>query len=254
MGATYETSRRVGAILAEAEDKAAAFLGCEPTEVIFGANMTSLDFTLSRTAGRDFKAGDEILVSSLDHDGGVAPWLELAQDRDLRVQHIELRDDTTLDYDDLASKLTERTRVVAFAWASNAIGTIIDAAARLRARAQRRRARLDRRRPLRGTRADRRRRDRRRRADLLALQVLRAAPGHRLRPHRAARDLAPLQGAPGADDAARAAASRPARSPTSCSPASTRRSTTSTRSAASTRSSPTSVASASASSTRSPTA
>jgi cysteine desulfurase family protein (TIGR01976 family) len=128
MGASYETSRRVGAIVAEAESKAAAFLGCEPSEIIFGPNMTSLDFTLSRTAGRGFEAGDEILVSSLDHDGGVAPWLELAHDKGLRVQHIELRDDTTLDFDDLAAKLSERTRVVAFAWASNAIGTITDAA------------------------------------------------------------------------------------------------------------------------------
>ena len=128
MGASYETSRRVAVIVSEAESKAAAFLGCESSEVIFGANMTSLNFTLSRTAGREFVAGDEILVSSLDHDGGVAPWLELAHDKDLRVQHIELRPDTTLDYDDLAAKLTERTRVVAFAWASNAIGTIVDAA------------------------------------------------------------------------------------------------------------------------------
>ena len=69
--------------------------------MIFGPNMTSLNFTLSRTAGREFAAGDEILVSSLDHDGGVAPWLELAHDRDLVVRHIELLDDTTLDYDDL---------------------------------------------------------------------------------------------------------------------------------------------------------
>jgi cysteine desulfurase family protein (TIGR01976 family) len=128
MGATYETSRRVGAIVAEAESKAAAMLGCEPAEIIFGPNMTSLDFMLSRTAGREFQPGDEILVSSLDHDGGVAPWLELAHDRNLRVSHIELRDDTTLDYEDLAAKLSERTRVVAFAWASNAIGTVVDAA------------------------------------------------------------------------------------------------------------------------------
>jgi cysteine desulfurase family protein (TIGR01976 family) len=128
MGATYETSKRVAAVVSEAESKAAAFLGCEPTEVIFGPNMTSLNFTLSRTAGRDFQAGDEILVSSLDHDGGVAPWLALAEDKDLKVQHIELLDDSTLDYDDLASKLTERTRIVAFAWASNAIGTVTDAA------------------------------------------------------------------------------------------------------------------------------
>ena len=89
--------------------------------------MTSLNFTLSRTAGREFAAGDEVLVSSLDHDGGVAPWLELARDRDLVVRHIELNDDTTLDLGDLERKLSSRTRVVAFAWASNAIGTLVDA-------------------------------------------------------------------------------------------------------------------------------
>jgi cysteine desulfurase family protein (TIGR01976 family) len=127
LGAPYATSKRVQAILEQAEANAARFLGCEPQEVIFGANMTSLDFTLSRTAGRDFEAGDEILVSSLDHDGGVSPWLELAHDKDLVVKHIELRDDTTLDLDDLQSKLSDRTRVVAFAWASNAIGTMVDA-------------------------------------------------------------------------------------------------------------------------------
>jgi selenocysteine lyase/cysteine desulfurase len=96
--------------------------------VIFGPNMTSLNFMLSRTVGRGFAPGDEILVSSLDHDGGVAPWIELAHDLDLRVQHVELAPDSTLDYDDLRSTLTERTRVVALAWASNAIGTIVDAA------------------------------------------------------------------------------------------------------------------------------
>jgi cysteine desulfurase family protein (TIGR01976 family) len=128
LGAGYETSRRVGRILEQAEAGAARFLGCEPHEVIFGSNMTSLDFTLSRTAGREFAAGDEILVSSLDHDGGVAPWLELAYDRDLTVRRVELLDDTTLDYEDLERKLGPRTRVVAFAWASNAIGTVVDAA------------------------------------------------------------------------------------------------------------------------------
>jgi cysteine desulfurase family protein (TIGR01976 family) len=127
MGALYQTSQRVGEIVLAAEARAARFLGCQPHEVIFGPNMTSLDFMLSRTAGRELAAGDEILVSSLDHDGGVAPWLELAHDRDLVVRHIELGDDTTLDYDDLAGKLSERTRVVAFAWASNAVGTIVDA-------------------------------------------------------------------------------------------------------------------------------
>jgi cysteine desulfurase family protein (TIGR01976 family) len=127
LGAGYATSHRVKAILEEAEAKAARFLGCEPNEIVFGPNMSSLNFTLSRTAGREFRAGDEILVSSLDHDGGVAPWLELAHDRELVVKSIELRDDTTFDYDDLASKLGPRTRVVAFAWASNAVGTIVDA-------------------------------------------------------------------------------------------------------------------------------
>jgi cysteine desulfurase family protein (TIGR01976 family) len=127
LGAVYETSLRVKAILEQAEANAASFLGCEPHEVIFGPNMTSLNFTLSRTAGRAFKAGDEILVSSLDHDGGVAPWLELAYDKDLVVRHIDLNPDSTLDLDDLECKLSERTRVVAFAWASNAVGTITDA-------------------------------------------------------------------------------------------------------------------------------
>lgn len=127
LGAGYATSARVAAILAEAEGKAARFLNCEPHEVIFGANMTSLDFTLSRTAGREFRPCDEILVSCLDHDGGVAPWLELARDRDLVVQHVALREDTTLDFADLERKLGPRTKVLAFAWASNAVGTVTDA-------------------------------------------------------------------------------------------------------------------------------
>jgi cysteine desulfurase family protein (TIGR01976 family) len=127
LGAGYATSQRVGAIFEEAEHNAAAFLGCEPDEVIFGPNMTTLNFTLTRTAGRAFQPGDEILVSSLDHDGGVAPWLELAHDKDLIVRHVGLTADTTLDYADLERKLGPRTKVVAFAWASNAVGTITDA-------------------------------------------------------------------------------------------------------------------------------
>ncbi len=127
LGAVYETSLRAKAILEGAEGNAAGLLGCQPHEVIFGPNMTSLNFTLSRTAGRGFSPGDEILVSSLDHDGGVAPWLELAHDRDLVVRHVELQDDTTYDFEDLERKLGPRTRVVAFAWASNAVGTITDA-------------------------------------------------------------------------------------------------------------------------------
>ncbi len=127
LGAVYATSLRVKAILEQAEANAARFLGCEPQEVIFGPNMTTLNFALSRTAGRAFSPGDEILVSSLDHDAGVAPWLELAHDKQLVVRHIELAGDTTLDFEDLECKLGPRTRVVAFAWASNAVGTVVDA-------------------------------------------------------------------------------------------------------------------------------
>jgi cysteine desulfurase family protein (TIGR01976 family) len=127
LGAGYATSLRVGEILKEAEHKAARFLGCAPHEVIFGPNMTSLNFMLSRTAARGFRPGDEVLVSSLDHDGGVAPWLELAHDAGLIVRHVELNDDTTFDFEDLQRKLGPRTKVVAFAWASNAIGTVVDA-------------------------------------------------------------------------------------------------------------------------------
>src|SRR3954454_16510469 len=87
LGAPSERSRRVGAILEGAEQRSARFLGCEPHEIVFGTNMTSLNFSLSRTAGREFAAGDEILISSLDHDGGVAPCLELAHDRALLVRH-----------------------------------------------------------------------------------------------------------------------------------------------------------------------
>jgi len=127
LGAGYATSIRVGQILEEAEAKAARFLGCEPSEVTFGPNMTTLNFALSRTAAREFRPGDEILVSCLDHDAGVAPWLEIAHDRDLVVRHVALHDDTTLDVGDLEDKLGPRTQVVAFAWASNAVGTVTDA-------------------------------------------------------------------------------------------------------------------------------
>ena len=113
--------------IAEARLAGAGFLGCAPEEVVFGQNMTTLNFALSRTVGRELRAGDEILVTKLDHDANVAPWLELAHDLDLTVRLVELRDDTTLDLDDLRSKLSERTRIVAFPLASNAVGTIVDA-------------------------------------------------------------------------------------------------------------------------------
>lgn len=128
LGAPYATGDRLAAIVQEAERRSARFLGCDPHEVVFGSNMTSLNFMLTRTATRDWAEGDQILSSDLDHDGNVAPWLEVARDRGFDVQHIAVRDDSTLDLDDLERKLTDRTRVVAFSWASNAVGTIADAA------------------------------------------------------------------------------------------------------------------------------
>jgi cysteine desulfurase family protein (TIGR01976 family) len=127
IGAPYETSRRVEAILSRSRADAGAFLNCSADDVIFGTNMTTLDFMLSRTASRDWKAGDKILVSRLDHDGGVAPWVELAADRGFEVDWIDLTDDLRLDFDDLERKLDDRVKVVACVYASNAVGSITDA-------------------------------------------------------------------------------------------------------------------------------
>src|SRR5438477_8018651 len=128
LGAPYETGRRVEAIVDRARADAARFLNCSPDDVVFGTNMTVLDFTLSRTASRDWKEGDRILVSRLDHDGGVAPWLELAADRGFVVDWIDVTEDLRLDYDDLQRKLDDRVRVVATGASSNAVGTIVDVA------------------------------------------------------------------------------------------------------------------------------
>src|SRR5213082_45473 len=99
IGAPYETSRRVENVLATARADAARFLNCSSDDVVFGTNMTVLDFALSRTASRDWKKGDRILVSRLDHDGGVAPWIELAADRGFVVDWIDVTDDYRLDLD-----------------------------------------------------------------------------------------------------------------------------------------------------------
>ena len=124
----YETSRRTERLVTDSRLAAASFLGSAPDEVIFGANMTTLNFALSRTAAREWSEGDEVVVTRLDHDGNVSPWLELAHDLGLVVRFADIRDDTTLDLEDLAAQLTGRTRVVAFPWASNAVGTLVDVA------------------------------------------------------------------------------------------------------------------------------
>src|SRR5690242_6186247 len=127
LGGAFAASRRSDELVEHAHATAASFLGCRPEETAFGPNMTTLNFALTRALGRTLSAGDEILVTRLDHDGNVSPWLELAHDLELRVDFVEIRDDTNLDLADLEGKLTARTRVVAFPLASNAVGTLPDA-------------------------------------------------------------------------------------------------------------------------------
>jgi cysteine desulfurase family protein (TIGR01976 family) len=128
LGGRFEASVRSDALVTDARLAAAGFLGSTPDEIVFGANASTLNFALSRTLARELRPGDELLATKLDHDANVAPWLELAYDLDLTVRLVELRSDTTLDLDDLERKLSERTRVVAFPLASNAVGTVVDAA------------------------------------------------------------------------------------------------------------------------------
>src|SRR3954468_2525844 len=80
LGGAFGSSRRSDALLTQARLAGAAFLRSEPDEAFFGANMTTLNFALTRTIGRTLREGDEILATALDHDGNIAPWLELAED------------------------------------------------------------------------------------------------------------------------------------------------------------------------------
>ncbi len=127
VGGEYATSRRTDALIAQARLTAADFLGCTPEETIFGANMTTLNFALTRAAARDLGEGDAVAVTQLDHDANVSPWLELAHDTGLDVRFVRIHDDTTLDLDDLERQLDGRVRVVAFPLASNAVGTLTNA-------------------------------------------------------------------------------------------------------------------------------
>src|SRR5947209_9514684 len=101
VGGEYSTSRATDALVASARLTGSGWLGCSPEEVVFGANMTTLNFTLTRAAAREWSAGDEVVVTRLDHDANVAPWLELAHDHAVVVRVPDLRDDCTLDPADL---------------------------------------------------------------------------------------------------------------------------------------------------------
>jgi cysteine desulfurase family protein (TIGR01976 family) len=128
VGGQFATSLETDAMLAEARLATADFLGAHvPEEIVFGPNMTTLTFAMSRAIGRELGAGDEVVLSRLDHDANVAPWVAVAEERGARVRWIDVRaEDCTLELDGLESLIGERTRLVAVGMASNAVGTLND--------------------------------------------------------------------------------------------------------------------------------
>ena len=127
-GGAFAASLETDAMLDEVHAATADFLGAADSgEIAFGANMTTLTFAMSRALGRDIGPGDEIVVTRLDHDANVAPWLAMAEDRGATVRWLELASDrATLDLDRLEDVVTDRARVVAVGLASNALGTVTD--------------------------------------------------------------------------------------------------------------------------------
>jgi cysteine desulfurase family protein (TIGR01976 family) len=120
----FLTSRRTDEMLAGARAAMADFLNCSPEEISFGPNMTTITFALARAIARELKPGDEIVVTTLDHDANVAPWRAL-EEKGVVVRQADIRDeDCTLDLDDLRRKITAQTKLVAVGYASNAVGTI----------------------------------------------------------------------------------------------------------------------------------
>jgi cysteine desulfurase family protein (TIGR01976 family) len=127
-GGAFTASVETDALLDEVHAAGADFLGAhDPDEIAFGPNMTTLTFAMSRAIGRGLAPGDEIVVTRLDHDANVAPWLAMAEERGLLVRWIELAEDgATLDLDSLDRLLGPRTKVVAIGLASNALGAVTD--------------------------------------------------------------------------------------------------------------------------------
>ncbi len=125
-GGSFVTSRASDSMAEAAHAAVAAFLGAgDPGEVKFGYNMTTLTFHVSRAIAATFDAGDEIVVTTLDHEANVSPWRAIAADRGLVVRTVDIHpEDGTLDLDSLEAALGDRTRLVAFGYASNALGTI----------------------------------------------------------------------------------------------------------------------------------
>jgi cysteine desulfurase family protein (TIGR01976 family) len=120
----YATSRRTNAIIDDARAAMSDFLGCDPDEIIFGPNMTTLTYTMSRAIGRELGPGNEIVLTHLDHDANISPWRAL-EETGATVRFAEInQEDCTLDLNDLARKISGHTRLVAAGYASNAVGTI----------------------------------------------------------------------------------------------------------------------------------
>ena len=127
-GGAFKTSVESDAILHEAHAAMADFLGAaSPDEIVFGANMTTLTFAVSRALGKLLSPGDEIVVTRLDHDADISPWLLLAEDTGAMIRWVDIREeDCTLDMSDFEAQITDRTKIVACGYASNAVGTIND--------------------------------------------------------------------------------------------------------------------------------
>ncbi len=124
----FLTSQRTDAVIEASRQAMADFLGCDADEVIFGANMTTLTFALSRAIGQTLQPGDEIVTTRLDHDANVAPWHSL-KERGVIIREVDVDiEDCTLDMEDFARKITPKTKLVAVGYASNAVGTINDVA------------------------------------------------------------------------------------------------------------------------------
>jgi cysteine desulfurase family protein (TIGR01976 family) len=122
----FITSRESDVMLDAARDVVATFLGAaDASTVSFGANMTTLNFALSRGMSRVFKAGDEVVITQLDHEGNRGPWLALAE-QGVVIREAAMRPDGTIDQEDLRRNITPRTRLVAMGLASNALGTVTD--------------------------------------------------------------------------------------------------------------------------------
>jgi cysteine desulfurase family protein (TIGR01976 family) len=133
-GGLFATSMESDELIRGAHTAAADLVGARPAEIAFGANMTTLNFMLTQALGRTLHSGDEILLTQLDHEGNRSPWRLLAEDRGLVIREAGMHEpDGSLRVDELESLIGERTRVVAFSLASNAIGTVPDARRMVRA-------------------------------------------------------------------------------------------------------------------------